>query len=64
MHRLDWGHGPNVPVPMYTEEEIRTAWMGYVPANGHEVRALAQTGKVTPLNAEQLIAGLKQGRSR
>lgn len=22
-HHLDWGHGPNLPVPTFTEEEIR-----------------------------------------
>jgi hypothetical protein len=31
MTEPDWGHGPNTPVVMFTEQEIRMAWLRYRP---------------------------------
>jgi hypothetical protein len=31
--RPNWGHGPNQPVPMYTEAEIRTVMKRHRPGN-------------------------------
>ena len=32
----DWGHGPNEPVQMYVEEQIRQAWEQFLPLGSDE----------------------------
>jgi len=60
MTKPDWGHGPNAPVLMYTEEEIRTACDRHQPTGtGSSVLPAATTPSQT---ADQIIAVLKQAR--
>jgi len=60
MTKPDWGHGPNAPVLMYTEEEIRTACDRHQPTGtGSSVLPAATNPSQT---AEQIIAVLKQAR--
>lgn len=35
--RVDWGHGPNKPVPRWGEDEIRAAMTDVMPRLGDEV---------------------------
>jgi hypothetical protein len=61
MTKPDWGHGPNTPVVMFTEHEIRTAWVRH---------QLADVGTSSPDSlsdsrieaADQFIAVLRQVR--
>ncbi len=34
----DWGHGPNTPVPMWTEEQIRTAMSKVMHTLGDKIK--------------------------
>ena len=65
MTKPDWGHGPNVPVLMFTEEEIRTAWSCHRAAHqglAHGPNHVSAQASIHSLTAEQFIAVLKQGR--
>jgi hypothetical protein len=62
MTKPDWGHGPNPPVLMFTEDEIKTAWTECPCGSAYEAEPPTLGQKTVPLTAEQLIAGLKQGR--
>ena len=64
MTKPDWGHGPNMPVLMFTEAEIRSAWMGDRPGYaGATSSDLAPANVSIPsLTAEQFISMLKQAR--
>jgi hypothetical protein len=54
MTKPDWGHGPNEPVLMFTEAEIRRACTCDQFAS--------EQSSTVPLMAEQLIAVLKEVR--
>jgi hypothetical protein len=65
MTKPDWGHGPNVPVLVFTEAEIRAACRGDRATDADAADGpvpAAEPPSTIPLTAEQLIAVLKQGR--
>lgn len=36
--KMDWGHGPNEPVPMWTEDDIREAMCSVMHTMGDTVK--------------------------
>ena len=62
--RPDWGHGPNQPVAMYSEEEIRAAFAAHHPVPSQTMFCSCHQPYPNDFDVDHLLGVLRDARQQ